>query len=71
MNQNSLRTINVQVNGEVFVKHCFIDDTMSKEEILAKAKRLAMPKTQGKKIVKEIFVPDRLVNLVTEKNEEV
>ena len=59
------RCNNVQVNGKLRGKIVVAPDT-AKEEILALAKEDSNVKaqTEGKSIVKEIYVPGKLVNLV-------
>lgn len=56
-------TLAVTVNGK---RRCEVEVTpnSSKEEIIAQAKELASKWLEGKTIVKEIVVPNRLVNLV-------
>jgi leucyl-tRNA synthetase len=57
--------IAVQVNGKVRA-HLTLDADVSKEDALASAKANDRVNSflQGKKIIKEIYVPGKLVNLV-------
>jgi len=70
---------NIEVNDEVFKKDSVtyavtvngkkraeikVDSSLGKDEVLAIAKEKATKWIDGKSIVKEIFVPNKLVNLV-------
>lgn len=57
--------IAVQVNGKVRDKHVIARD-LDKDEVIARAKELEGVQSylEGKTIVKEIYVPQRLVNIV-------
>jgi len=64
--QNNETNIPVQINGKVRVNISVNPQLDSKEDILEKAKLAdrIVELTQGKTIVKEIYVPGRIVNLV-------
>ncbi|MEO1928075.1 MAG: leucine--tRNA ligase [Nautiliaceae bacterium] len=53
----------VQVNGKKRAEISVSPDA-SKEEVLQKAKEAVLKYLEGKKIVKEIFVPGRIINIV-------
>ncbi len=63
--QSVVAKIAVQVNGKLRGE-LSIDPSMSKDEILAGAKNIENVKTfvDGKTIVKEIYVPNKIVNIV-------
>ncbi len=55
--------IPVQINGKLRAR-LHVSPDLPKEEMIAKAKEAAAQRLEGKEIVKEIYVPGRLVNLV-------
>ncbi|MCR4997877.1 MAG: hypothetical protein K6A61_11335, partial [Butyrivibrio sp.] len=55
--------IAVQINGKVKAT-LNINKEDSKDEVIAKGKELIADKLEGKNIVKEIYVPGRIVNIV-------
>jgi len=62
MKEDSIE-IAVQVNGKLR-STIEVDINESKESVLEKAKALVEGKLDGKNIVKEIYVPGKIVNLV-------
>jgi leucyl-tRNA synthetase len=58
-----VQEIGVQVNGKVRAAVALAVDA-SKEEALAAAKEALAGKLEGKNIVKEIYVPGRIINIV-------
>ena len=61
--KESVIEIGVQVNGKVRGTVALPVD-ISKEEALAKGKEAVADKLEGKQIVKEIYVPGRILNIV-------
>ena len=55
--------IALQVNGK-FRENLTIGAEDSKDEVLAKAKETLSSRIEGKTIVKEIYVPGKIVNIV-------
>ena len=55
--------IALQVNGK-FRENLVIGAEDSKEEVLTKAKETLASRIEGKTIVKEIYVPGKIVNIV-------
>lgn len=59
--------IAVQINGKTRATLSIGKDD-AKEDVLAKAKETIADKLEGKNIIKEIYVPGRIVNIVAEIN---
>jgi len=55
--------IAVQINGKTRATLSIGKDD-AKEDVLAKAKETIADKLEGKNIIKEIYVPGRIVNIV-------
>ena len=55
--------IAVQINGKVKAT-LEIDKNEEKDSVIAKGKELIADKLEGKNVVKEIYVPGRIVNIV-------
>ncbi|MEA5085505.1 MAG: leucine--tRNA ligase [Lachnospiraceae bacterium] len=55
--------IPLQINGKTR-ENITVSKSTTKEEILAKAKEILAPRIEGKTIVKEIYVPNKIVNIV-------
>ena len=60
---DKVQEIGVQVNGKVRATVALAIDA-SKEDALAAGKEAIADKLEGKNIVKEIYVPGRIVNIV-------
>ena len=55
--------IALQINGK-FRDNLVVGAEDSKEEVLAKAKEALASRLEGKTVVKEIYVPAKIVNIV-------
>lgn len=60
---DKVQEIGVQVNGKVRATVALAIDA-SKEDALAAGKEAIADKLEGKNIVKEIYVPGRIINIV-------
>ena len=60
---DKVQEIGVQVNGKVRATVALAIDA-SKEDALAAGKETIADKLEGKNIVKEIYVPGRIINIV-------
>ena len=59
----AVQEIGVQINGKVRATVALAID-VSKEEALAAGKEAVADKLEGKQIIKEIYVPRRIINIV-------
>ena len=59
----AVQEIGVQINGKVRATVALALDA-SKEDALAAGKEAVAAKLEGKQIVKEIYVPGRIINIV-------
>ena len=60
---DKVQEIGVQINGKVRATVALAIDA-SKEDALAAGKEAIADKLEGKNIVKEIYVPGRIINIV-------